>query len=123
MTKPWVIHVVDDDEPVRTAFAFALQAFGYHVVTYVDANNFLLSGPQERGVLISDMRMPGMNGIELTRLLRRDGFNIRIILMTGHIDDELEADAISAGADLVLTKPLELTTVIAEIARLTNDLK
>lgn len=121
MTSPWVVHIVDDDEPVRNASTFALQAVDYRVVTYVDADDFLARGREQCGVLLSDVRMPGMNGIELTRLLRRDGFSMPIILMTGHPDGELMEEAINAGADLVLSKPLELMAMVAEITRLTMN--
>lgn len=120
MTEPCLIQLVDDDEPIRLSFSFALTALGFRVMTYVDADDFLMRGERERGVLLSDVRMPGMNGIDLTRLLRRDGSDIPIILMTGHSDAELHADALSAGADNLLAKPLALADLIAEIERLTK---
>lgn len=121
MNKPWVVHVVDDDEPVRTAFVYALQAVGFVAVGYVDANDFLGQAREERGVLISDVRMPGMSGIELTHYLRQHGSKMPIMLMTGHADGEIQNDAMNAGADRVLAKPLALPAVVAEIAMLTTD--
>jgi two-component system response regulator FixJ len=121
VTNSWVIHIVDDDEPVRDAFVFALQVAGFRTSTYADADDFLARGREQRGVLISDVRMAGLNGIELTRLLRRDGSSMPIILVTGHADGELQADAMSAGADLLLGKPVELTALVTEIARMTTD--
>jgi two-component system response regulator FixJ len=120
VTKSWVIHVVDDDEPVRESFVFGLQAAGFHAVAYPDADDFLARGGAVRGMRISDVRMPGMNGIELTRLLRRSGWTAPVILVTGHADDELEADAVGAGADLLMRKPVALTALVAEIDRMTT---
>ena len=117
MTKPWIVHIVDDDAPVRDALSFALLAVGLRVAAYVDAQDFLEHRGDERGVLLSDVRMPGMNGIELTRRLRQDGSSMPIILMTGHATEEIEAEAIDAGADIVLGKPVVWSTLIAEIER------
>jgi FixJ family two-component response regulator len=121
VTIPWVIHVVDDDEPVRAAFTFALQVVGFNTVAYAGPDDFLARGRETHGILISDVRMAGMNGIELTRLLRRGGSNMPIILVTGHADDELQTDAKSAGANLLLGKPVEFGALVAEISRLTTD--
>jgi two-component system response regulator FixJ len=121
MTTSWVIHVIDDDEAVRSAFVFALTACGFQTVPYVDADDFLTRGWTARGVLISDVRMPGMNGIELTRRLRQDGSTMPIILVTGHADAELTTEAMSAGADLMMRKPADLAALVVELARMTGD--
>lgn len=118
MTNAWVIHVVDDDEPVRFSLSFALEVKGFRAITYVDADDFLMRWQTARGVLISDIRMPGMTGIELTRQLRLQGSDMPIILMTGHPSRELQTDAIDAGADLVLGKPVELEQLVAEIGQM-----
>lgn len=60
MTTLPVIQVVDDDEAVRTSLVFALQAFGFDVSGYSDASDFLGRGQFEKGILICDVRMPGM---------------------------------------------------------------
>jgi two-component system response regulator FixJ len=121
MTAPWVIHIVDDDEPVRTSLKFALEAAGFEVASFHDAGDFLARGRKRRGLMICDVRMPGMNGIDLTRLLKQEGSTMPIILLTGHASKALQADAISAGADAVLEKPIELGALVAEIERLSVD--
>jgi len=118
MTEPLLVHIVDDDEPVRMSLSFALEAVGFEPATYVDADDFLARGRDKGGILISDVRMPGMNGIELTRVLRQGGSNMPIMLMTGHADRELQTDVISAGADAVLGKPVELALLLEEIERI-----
>lgn len=119
MTKSWLIHIVDDDEPVRASYVFALQMAGFRPVTYVDASDFLARGRHQRGVLLSDVRMPGMDGSELAQLLRSEGSDIPIILMTGHAAADLQAK-LTTGADKVLIKPFSLDMLVAEIDRLTS---
>lgn len=119
MTQTFLIHIVDDDEPVRTALQFALEASGLRVVTYVDASDFLARGIETRGVLICDVRMAGLSGVELARRLRQGGASMPIILTTGHADRALREEAIKAGAEAVFEKPVSLSVLLAEIARLT----
>jgi FixJ family two-component response regulator len=121
MTRTWLIHIIDDDTAVRTALQYALSAVGFRVVSYVDASHFQASEGDDLSLLICDLRMPGTSGIELARLLREEGSTMPIILMTGHADDAIKANAISAGADAVLEKPVALSALLAEITRLTTD--
>jgi len=120
-TAPWLIHVIDDDEPVRTSLLFALQTVGFQVNGYAEADAFLARGQADRSILISDVRMPGMNGIELTRLLKKRGSTIPIILITGNANRTLHAEAMAAGADALLEKPTALQVLLAEIARVTTE--
>ncbi len=119
MTMTWMVHVVDDDVAVRTALLFALEVKGFRVADYVDAADFLARGRGQPGVLVCDVRMPGMNGIELTRLLTQEATAMPIILITGHANPALKAEAIAAGAVSVLEKPVDLAVLIAEIASVT----
>jgi two-component system response regulator FixJ len=119
MTTPWIIHIIDDDEAMRTSLLFALQAAGYRVSACLGASDFLAQEEAERGVLISDVRMPGMNGVELTRLLRQRGSTMPVILITGNANGTLTAEAMSAGANAVLEKPVALAVILAEISRVT----
>jgi two-component system response regulator FixJ len=121
MTTPWVIHIIDDDEAVRTSLIFALQAAGLRAQGHDNAGDFLAQAEAERGVLICDVRMPGMNGVELTRQLRRRGSTMPVVLITGNANRTLKAEAMGAGADAVLEKPLALTALLAEITRVTFD--
>ncbi|MEG3176103.1 response regulator [Sphingomonas sp. RB3P16] len=113
-----VIQIVEDDEAVRTALQFALQAVGFNASSYFDAKDFLERGQCERGILICDVRMPGMNGIELANLLRERGSNMSIILTTGNASRALEEEAVSAGVAAIFEKPVGLATIFAEIRRL-----
>ena len=121
MTAACAIHVIDDDEPVRASLLFALETAGFRASGYAGAAEFLAREKVERGILICDVRMPGMNGIELTRLLHQNGSALRIILITGNANRTLKAEAMSAGADAVLEKPAALDALLAEMARITAD--
>jgi two-component system response regulator FixJ len=112
-----IVHIIDDDEAVRTSLGFALEVTGYAVETYADAAAFLAAPEGGPGVLICDVRMPGINGIELTRMMRDRGSALPIILMTGHADAMLQAEALQAGAAAVLEKPVALGTIVETIAR------
>jgi len=112
-----IVHIIDDDEPVRHAIVFALSAIGLGAVAYADVEDFLQRGRDAKGVIVSDVRMQGTNGLDLIRILRTDGVTTPIILMTGHLDLSLRARANSAGADVVLSKPFVLNKLVAEIAR------
>lgn len=119
-TSP-VIQVVDDDEAVRTSMAFVLETLGFEVSDFFDASDFLARGQFDTGILICDVRMPGMNGIELARLLRERGSTMPIILMSGNARNALKSEAMSAGVSAILEKPVELATILAEIERIRSE--
>ncbi|CAN5207439.1 hypothetical protein BH11PSE5_BH11PSE5_22130 [soil metagenome] len=120
MITTWHIRIVDDDEAVRNALHFALDIVGFQVESYVDAADFQARERNGPFLLICDLRMPGTSGIELARLLRKEGSTVPIILMTGHADATIKAKAVAAGADAVLEKPIPLPMLMAEITRLTT---
>lgn len=101
-----LIHVVDDDAPFRRSLGFVLSANGFDVALHADPAAFLDSfrddGPAG---LICDMRMPGMSGLDVARVLRARGACLPIILITGHADGALVRAAVEAGATAVLEKP------------------
>ena len=106
MTDNAIIHLIDDDEDVRKAVAFMLGTAGHAVRVYDSATTFLaqLEGLQP-GVVVSDVRMPVMDGLELQRRLAARGANLPIIIMTGHADVPLAVEAMKAGAVDFLPKP------------------
>jgi FixJ family two-component response regulator len=118
MINSTVIQVVEDDEGVRTALVFALQTLGLEVTGYIDASDFVERGQFERGILICDVRMPGMNGIELAHLLRDQGSNLPIILTSGNAGNSLGDEARGAGVAALLEKPVQLGDILAEIERI-----
>lgn len=117
MTKPWMIHIVDDDEPVRASLSFVLETLGFRVEGYANAEDLLNRDSPAMGIVVSDVRMSGISGIELTQLLKEGGSGMPVILITGHASPELRAEALIAGAEALLEKPVELQTLLAEITR------
>jgi len=100
------IHVIDDDEDVRKAMAFLLGSAGHAVRVHESASAFLdrLEGLQA-GCIVSDVRMPGIDGLELLKRLRARKMDIPVIIMTGHADVPLAVEAMKAGAVDFIEKP------------------
>ena len=85
-----VVHVVDDDDAVRRSLALLLVSFGYSTETYASAEAFLAAvGGARPGCVIVDIRMPGMDGLELQEELHRRGCTMPVIVVTGHGDVEI----------------------------------
>lgn len=103
-----IVHVVDDDEPLRQAVCRLLRASGYDVRAYGSAGEFLISdvvdGP---GCLLLDVQMPGPSGLDLQQALDRRQGSLPVIFLTGHGDIPTSVRAMRAGAVDFLTKPVQ----------------
>jgi FixJ family two-component response regulator len=122
MTAPPIIHVVDDDESLRTAVARLLRAAGYEVRAYRSAGEFLLSGPRDApGCVVLDVRLPGLSGLDVQEAFAQLDAAPPIIFLTGHGDIPMSVRAMRAGAVDFLTKPVKradlLSAVQAALAR------
>jgi len=106
MSSGAVVYVVDDDVGVRKALAFLLVSAGLNVRLYESATAFLheITDPG-RCCIVTDVRMPGIDGLEFIRRLHDRGLNIPVIVMTGHADIPLAVEAMKAGAIDFLEKP------------------
>lgn len=103
-----LIHIVDDDESVRDALGFLLLSADYAVRRYSSARQFLESDPQIVGAcLLTDIRMPDMDGLELQTQVVAQMKGLPVIVMTGHGDVPLAVKAMRAGAIDFLEKPFE----------------
>lgn len=100
-----LVHVIDDDDGLREALAFLLEVNGIDARFYSSANAFLEALPVANGCIVTDIRMPGLNGLELVRELRRRGSLIPVIVMTGHGDIPLAVEAMKAGVVDFIEKP------------------
>src|SRR5437899_573785 len=99
MGAPSLIAVVDDDESVRLALASLLRSVGFMVLLFASAEEFLRGkNGQPIACLILDLRMPGMDGLQLQRRLRAEGGLVPTIFLTAHGDDHARAQALAGGA-------------------------
>ena len=107
-TQAPVVHVVDDDESMRTALANLLGAAGYQVLGYGSAAEFLLAAPEvSPGCIVLDVLMPGPSGLELHEALTARGCAMPVIYLSGHGDIPMSVSAMKAGAVDFLTKPVD----------------
>ena len=103
-----VVHVVDDDDAIRHSVVFQLETAGYAARHHASAEAFLGALPHASvGCVITDVRMPGLNGLEMVRRLNASGFKAPIIMMTGHGDIPLAVEAMKAGVVDFIEKPLD----------------
>jgi FixJ family two-component response regulator len=116
---PTVIHLVDDDAAFRKAITRLLHAAGFEVVTYGSARELLdcLPAPTEPSCILLDVRIPGLTGPELQDRLTALGFELPVIFLTGHGDIATGVQAIKAGAEDFLTKPVRSEVLFSAIAR------
>jgi two-component system, LuxR family, response regulator FixJ len=111
-----VVHVIDDDADVRQSLAFLLSTAGIAVQVHESAVAFLQALPTiEGGCIVTDVRMPGMDGIALQRRLKADKTGIPVIVMTGHGDIALAVEAMKAGAVDFIEKPFDDDVLIGAI--------
>jgi FixJ family two-component response regulator len=112
------IHVVDDDPSVRVAIARLLRTAGYRVVVYESGQQLLANPPgTEAGCILLDIRMPELDGFDVQERLNESGSSLPIIFLTGHGSVETSVQAIKAGAEDVLTKPVSKTALVETIER------
>jgi two-component system response regulator FixJ len=110
------IYVIDDDEAMRDSLNFLLDSVGYKVTLFETATSFLEALPGlEFGCIVSDVRMPGIDGIELLKRMKAASSRFPILIMTGHGDVPLAVEAMKLGAVDFLEKPFEDERLIAMI--------
>jgi FixJ family two-component response regulator len=103
-----LVAVVDDDESVRGALKDALESVGLAALPFVSAEEFLSSGRlDEICCLVTDLKMPGMSGLELQAKLLEEKRSIPTIFITGHWEPRTRALAMGAGAVAFLSKPFD----------------
>jgi FixJ family two-component response regulator len=101
-----VVCVVDDDESLRRSVRNLLSSVGFRVETFASAEEFLESTHRANtGCLVLDLRMAGMNGLDLLRHLGAMGSRIPVIILTAHGDEEARRRSLEAGAVAFLGKP------------------
>ena len=116
MANDAVVHLIDDDDAVRQALAFMLSASGYAVRVYESARLFLEGVPTlQPGCIVTDVRMPGMDGLELQQRLKALDVAMPVIVITGHGDVPLAVQAMKAGAVDFIEKPFSDESLLQAI--------
>jgi two-component system response regulator FixJ len=111
-----MVHIIDDDDGLRESLAFLLRAAQLEVQSFASATAFLdaLPDPSLR-CIITDVRMPGLSGIDLLRRLKELKINVPVIVITGHGDVALAVEAMKIGAADFLEKPFDDEVLLASV--------
>lgn len=113
-----LIHVIDDDESLRTALLRLLTAAGFEVCAHASTGDFLMQPPPDRpGCLLLDLSMPGPSGLDLQEALQRQGVTLPIVFLTGHATVAASVRAMKAGAVDFLMKPVDRGTLLNALHR------
>jgi FixJ family two-component response regulator len=116
-----LVAIVDDDDAVRCTLKELLRSAGYASQTFESAEAFLGSGhQQETACLITDIRMPGMSGLELQARLNAERCRIPTIFITAHGDEQMRFQALRAGAVEFLPKPFDDDVLIESVRAALN---
>jgi two-component system response regulator FixJ len=110
-------HVIDDDEAARESLAFLLKTAKVPAQTYASAADFLAVAKDVAGVVVTDVRMPQIDGMELIKRLKALGVGLPVIVMTGHGDVPLAVEAMKAGVLDFMEKPYDDEAMIEAIQR------
>ncbi len=114
MSVTGMVHVIDDDEAVRESLAFLLRSARIDVQTHESATAFIANLPKASpGCIITDVRMPGISGVELLNRLHEVGVTAPVIVVTGHGDVQLAVEAMKGGAIDFFEKPFDDDVLLA----------
>ena len=108
MSHTQMVSIVDDDPHAREGIKELIESLGYNALAFVSAQDFLQSGAVAKtSCLITDLQMPGLNGLELQERLQEQGYQTPVILITAYPNENHRRRALSAGAIGFLSKPFE----------------
>jgi two-component system, LuxR family, response regulator FixJ len=111
------VYVVDDDDAVRESLRFLLELEGISVRTYESATSFMDAEKSTCGCVLTDFRMPAMDGLQLQASLSARGVQLPVVVMTGHGDVPMAVRAMKAGAVDFLEKPFEAAQLLDAVGR------
>lgn len=110
------VHLVDDDEAIRRSASFMLRTSGYVVKTYPSGVEFLEVAEEiDPGCILLDVKMPGMDGLEVQQALKARNILLPVVIMTGHGDVGVAVQAMKAGAVDFIEKPFEKAVLLSAI--------
>lgn len=110
-----VVHIIDDDAAMRDSLGFLLQVNRIPYRVFESAVAFLEALPEDGGCVLTDVRMPEMNGIEMVRRLKEQGYRAPVVVMTGHADVPLAIEAMKAGVVDFIEKPFDEDLLLSAI--------
>ena len=117
MSEQMLVHLVDDEEAIRRSASFMLKTSGFRVLSYESGVELLKTvRALEPGVVLLDIRMPQMDGLEVQRALQEQGCGLPVVIMTGHGDVTVAVQAMKAGAVDFIEKPFEKQTLLSALA-------
>lgn len=112
-----IVHIVDDDSAIRDSLCLLMQSENIPCQAYASADEFLQQFSQLKlGCMLLDIRMPGMNGLELFDLLNEQNITIPVIFITGHGDISMAVKAMKAGAKDFIEKPFDNSRLISIVS-------
>ena len=116
MARAPLISIVDDDDSLRRSLGNLLRSLGFRVQEFASAQAFIGSqNARETACLILDVRMPGMNGLDLQRHIAASGWRVPIVFITSHADDDARTRALAVGAVGFLSKPFREQEILDAI--------
>lgn len=112
------VFIIDDDEEVRSAMVLLMESVGLNAKAFVSATEFLKEyDPKVPGCIVSDVRMPGMSGLDMQKKLNEIGAHPQIIIITGHGDIPMAVDAMRDGALDFIEKPFNDQRLLDSVHR------
>ena len=116
MTEQRTVYLVDDDEAIRRSAGFMLKTSGFHVRAFESGDALMKAASSlDPGCILLDIRMPGMDGLQVQEALNERGVALPVIIMTGHGDVTLAVQAMKAGAVDFIEKPFEKVVLLGAI--------
>ena len=115
MSEP-IVHLIDDDDAIRVSLSFVLEMNDLPAKTYGSAQDFLaVAQTLSIGCVVTDVRMPGMSGLELIRRLKERNVPLPVIVITGHGDVPLAVEAMRAGVVDFIEKPFDDAVLLRRV--------
>jgi two-component system, LuxR family, response regulator FixJ len=116
MSGKELVHIIDDDDALRDSLSFLLSTAGIATIAHDSAAAYFSDSRRgASGCIVTDVRMPGISGIDLLRKLKADGSSVPVIVMTGHGDVPLAVEAMKLGAFDFLEKPFDDDALLASV--------
>ena len=112
------VFIIDDDEEVRNAMVLLMESVGLNAMPYVSATEFLKHyDAKTPGCIVTDVRMPGMSGLDMQKKLNEIGAHPQVIIITGHGDNPMAVDAMREGALDFIEKPFNDQRLLDSVHR------